>query len=130
MLTGEDTVTSGPASVRLEHMGHGARDRAGVVVAGWDVLEDAGDEAVLGDEQHIEGDAGVVHPERMDARGAIEGEEHAVIGRHGLAEHEPSLLRGGVDGDLDVQGWGAGGIGEAEVFSGQLRGREERIART
>ena len=59
------------------------------------------------DEDHVERDVGVVHPEG-DRLLALEIEQHAAAFRQFLAEHQAALALGVVGGELDRKGVHAG----------------------
>src|ERR1041385_3626119 len=92
-----DLVRSGESSVDLEDVERGLADLAQGLGPWLGVLDDAGDRHVAGDEDHVERDEGVAHPERPVLL-LLHQEQHSLIGRQVLAEHEAALaLCGGLD---------------------------------
>ena len=96
---------------------------------------DVGDPAVAGDEQHVEGQEGVAHPERGDVL-AAEQEQHAGVVGHGVAEHQTLMELVGGFGNLDSEAeagaadGGDGDLGAAEDHRRrrvrQDRGRDQQ----
>src|SRR6266481_6837403 len=70
-------------------------------IAGLGTLANIGDAPIGADEQHVQGDQGIFHPE-SDRLLIVEIKEHAVIGRQFDAEHQPALTRGIILGHLDT----------------------------
>src|SRR6476661_4531351 len=88
-----DAFPGKPALVHLEHVAH--RPRGTVRVGGLRLhVREVDDFAVVGNESSGERQHGVLHPEALHP-GFLEGEQHALLLRHLLAEHQAgrSLLR-------------------------------------
>jgi hypothetical protein len=89
--------------------------------AGWDqafgkrfgVSSDARDCAGFGDEDHIEGNIGILHPER-DRLLALEVEQHAAIRRHEPPIHQAFFTFGVVARHFDRKNVNAGRGGDLE----------------
>ena len=93
-------ITSSTARTGAAGGNQAVRQRLGV-------LCDAHDAAVAANEDHVERDVGVVHPER-DRLVVLEVEQHAVAFRQLLAEHQAALALRVVDRELDREGVDAG----------------------
>ena len=128
----------------LQHRGHRLRDRDRRLGHRHRVGGDAGDGAVRTDEDHVERDQGVAHPEAGRAR-RIEREEHARVRRQAAAVHQPLRLllgrardlhreamraRAAVDGELDEvearRRRGAAAQAASLDAGGAAAGREQR----
>ena len=89
-------------AVQLEHRDAGAAGGNDRLRQRLGVGGDARHRPVAGDEDHVERDIGVLHPEG-DRRFAVELEQHAAVGRHEAAAHQALLARRLVGGDLDLE---------------------------
>src|SRR5687767_4241180 len=81
LLPGADAAFARPATVDLEHEERGASYRSRRVREWSGAFGDADDGPILVDEEHVERNAGVVHPEGVVAP-AVEPEEHPRVLRH------------------------------------------------
>ena len=122
LLSGDDAVGAGPPGVELEHVLRRAAHRERVVAHRRGVLLDPDDHPVVVDEEHVERDAGVVHPE-----GVIvllgEGENHPPLLAHLGSVHQAALPIVIVLGDLDCRHRRALGLAEHHLAGAQLRRR-------
>ena len=107
LVAGPQADLGGDAAVEFEHRrartargDRRLRQRLGAI-------DDPRHRAVAGDEDHVERDVGVLHPEG-DRAVALELEQHAAIHRHEAAIHQPPLARRRRRGDLDRKGVVAG----------------------
>ena len=105
-----DAEPGGDAGVHLEHCDHrlGRTDDGGGARRG--IAMDVGNTAIARNEQHVEGQEGVAHPERRDIL-FTEQEQHAGIFGQGVAEHQPlmKLVLGFRDFDAEMEAGAAEG---------------------
>src|SRR5690606_15515990 len=86
-----DAVLANPPRVDLEHVPGRARNAARAIVQYRDLFLDAEHGAIQGEEEHVERDAGVAHPERAHALIGPR-EEHARALRQLRPVHEPARV--------------------------------------
>ena len=107
--------------VHFQHGEGGGAGGDGALRHGLRIGGHAGDSPVAADEDHVEGDIGVLHPHEHGLFG-LEIEQHAPVGGHEAAEHEAAralLIRAhDLDGERvtaagghDLKGLGGGGLG-------------------
>jgi hypothetical protein len=104
-----------------------AGDAATVIVHRGNVLEDPGDVAIFRDEEHVEREAGVVHPERAGLA-ILEHEEHAAVFGELAAVHEAAVPVFFGEHGLGLDDRGPGGLRETELADGD-RGGVGRVGR-
>src|SRR5580658_686173 len=80
-------MASGPTGVDLEYPSRGAAYAPRRVVERWGVFHDAHNQAIVVDEQEVERNTRVVHPELVIVAKA-QVEEHPSILGHALAKHQ------------------------------------------
>src|SRR6185437_10340379 len=97
-----DLEGCGPAAVDFQHGLYGFRRLDGLEPQGLGVGGDGGDGAVGADEQNVERDKRVLHPERHRLR-LMEVEQHAFVGRHLLAVHQARFLLRPFRRELDLE---------------------------
>ena len=121
-VAGRDAVLARGAGDHLKHGAHRATGGDEAVRERLGTFGDAQDVAVAGDEDHVERDVGVVHPEGHRPV-LLEIEQHAVAVRQLLAEHEAAGALVLVGGKFDCEGVDAA---LADDLDGRLAGSLHR----
>ena len=119
LLSRDDAVRTAPARVELEHVRRWAGNAPGVVVHRRHLLVDSHDRSVPRDEQHIERDTRVAHPERTRTL-VVPAEQHAFVVGHRGAVHQAPLTVTRLPGDLHGDAGLAGSVGERDVAARQI----------
>ena len=102
-IPGPDAELAGKAAIDLQHPArHPARGNV-LEAEGHGLLGDPDDPPVRANEDDVERDIGVFHPEPDGLRRVIV-EEHAVAIGHGAAIHEPAIAVRLLAHDLDLEG--------------------------
>src|SRR5580698_8023065 len=105
----------------FEHRAHRSAGRNEAIRFRLGALFDAHDPAVAANEDHIEGDVGIVHPER-DRLVMLEVEQHALAFRQLLAEHQAAFAFRVIGRELDGEGVDPGSADDLNsILSGGLR---------
>ena len=106
-VAGRDAELARSARDDLEDRPDWASRRDQLVRHRFCIFRNANDAPITGDENHVEGDVGVVHPE-LDRLVVVKIEQHAATVRQFLTVHQPNRALGGIGREFDRKGMHAG----------------------
>ena len=110
-LTRYDAVLPTVTGIDFEHVCRWAANRSGLIIEHGNLLENTGDRSIRGDEQHVERNAGVVHPEGVNGF-VWPRKQHSALRRELGAIHQAVLLLFVRQRHFDFDG----GLGATEEF--------------
>src|ERR1700722_10434050 len=116
-----DAELAGRPGDHFEHRAHRSAGRNEAIGFRLGAVFDAHDPAITANEEHIQRDVGIVHPER-DRLVMLEVEQHALAFRQLPAEHQAALAFRVIGDNLDGKSVDAGGADDLDcVLLGRLR---------
>jgi len=121
-----DAVLARPSGGDFEHVGDGTIDRAGVVVERRCIFDDPRHETFAIDEEHVERDAAVVHPEGANRR-LGPGEEHPFVVGNPLPVHHAALVVFVLEHELHLEPRRVFRFGKGDVAHGDHRRTPGRV---